>query len=744
MIVAKVHISGAQAFAVDKKPITAGMAGAQVCMNYIDSVWNGLKKTVVFYGAVTRYVVTDAEVVTIPAAVLTKPNIQLVVGVYGENAAGSLVIPTLRAELGMIRVGTMVSGNKAEYVLDTSDATAAAADIAEGKTAYVNGQKVTGTHECSGGLDTSDATATAEDMAQGVTAYVNGEKVTGTIPEISELVKDDPSVEEIVVTDGPSDEYEITKELVSSGTKPNDCSDKKYASYTVTEDGFFQLSGSTTSTMQWYSYVTGQTTNAKSIYRANFSDASTKYYLWTLVEKEEGVSETYIAVSTELDETDGKGIVKPTTTIRQRVEPSVFGDAAASDVAAGKTFTSSAGLKVTGTHECTDGLDTSDATATAADILIEKTAYVNGQKVTGTIVTKTSSDLSSSGATVTVPAGYYAENASKSVSTVTQATPSISVDTSGKITATSEQTAGYVASGTKSATKQLTTQAAQTITPGTADKTIASGKYLTGTQTVKGDANLVAGNIKSGVSIFGVSGSYEGSGGLDTSDATAAAEDIAEGKTAYVNGEKVTGTIGNIGSIMDYPYTQNGTAHTGADVKFLDASKNAASQNIPSRIQLSCGFTDLCSPSSGRYLFDKSAENTIGIAAEATKFGDATAEDVAAGKTFTSAAGLKVTGTHECGTAAGDNNCEAYQITSTSGTVSPKGSGTVKVWGYGFKSSGTYSNTIYAFVGDGYYSGSSYGSPSKTSATFGLNDDGTLSGIPSGLTALDVLVTIGI
>lgn len=58
----------------------------------------------------------------------------------------------------------------------------------------------------------------------------------------------------------------------------------------------------------------------------------------------------------------------------------------------------------------------------------------------------------------------------------------------------------------------ISRQAAQTITPGTADKTIASGKYLTGTQTIKGDANLVAGNIKSGVSIFGVAGSYAGSG----------------------------------------------------------------------------------------------------------------------------------------------------------------------------------------------------------------------------------------
>ena len=53
----------------------------------------------------------------------------------------------------------------------------------------------------------------------------------------------------------------------------------------------------------------------------------------------------------------------------------------------------------------------------------------------------------------------------------------------------------------------MTTKGAATITPTTSNQTISSGTYLTGTQTISGDANLVAANIKQGVSIFGVSGS---------------------------------------------------------------------------------------------------------------------------------------------------------------------------------------------------------------------------------------------
>ena len=114
------------------------------------------------------------------------------------------------------------------------------------------------------------------------------------------------------------------------------------------------------------------------------------------------------------------------------------------------------------------------------------------------------------------------------------------------------------------------------------------------------------------------------------------------------------------------------------------------------------------------------------------------------GATAHDASGEPITGTLEAGSGgSSDNNCEAYHITSASATLNFKTTGTVKVWGYGHKSGG-YMGTHYSFVGDGYYAGSSYGTPSKTSATFSINSNGTLKGLPSGLQSVDLLVTIGV
>lgn len=51
---------------------------------------------------------------------------------------------------------------------------------------------------------------------------------------------------------------------------------------------------------------------------------------------------------------------------------------------------------------------------------------------------------------------------------------------------------------------------------------------------------IIPENIKKDIQIFDVTGTLEV---LDTSDATATVNDIAQDKTAYVNGEKITGTL---------------------------------------------------------------------------------------------------------------------------------------------------------------------------------------------------------
>lgn len=47
---------------------------------------------------------------------------------------------------------------------------------------------------------------------------------------------------------------------------------------------------------------------------------------------------------------------------------------------------------------------------------------------------------------------------------------------------------------------------AATITPGTSDQTIPAGLYLSGEQTIRGDAGLIPENIRGGANIFGVTG----------------------------------------------------------------------------------------------------------------------------------------------------------------------------------------------------------------------------------------------
>ena len=93
----------------------------------------------------------------------------------------------------------------------------------------------------------------------------------------------------------------------------------------------------------------------------------------------------------------------------------------------------------------------------------------------------------------------------------------------------------------------ITGQAAQTITPGTSDQEIRAGVYLTGKQIIKGDPNLLAQYIKKGVTIFGVTGTYdpldpEGSIQLEDQNGNAWYIPKGDGESGDINVEDASGT----------------------------------------------------------------------------------------------------------------------------------------------------------------------------------------------------------
>lgn len=269
----------------------------------------------------------------------------------------------------------------------------------------------------------------------------------------------------------------------------------------------------------------------------------------------------------------------------------------------------------------------------------------------------------------------------------------------------------YVGSG-------VTKKSAATYTPGTSNQSIASGQYLNGTQTIKGDSNLTAANIKSGVKIFNVTGSYAGSS--------------SGGGTPSLQTKTVTPSES----------TQTVSPDSGYD------GLSSVTVNAVSKTYVGSGVTKKAAATYTPKTSDQSIAASQYLSGAQTIKGDV---NLVAGNIKSGVSIFGVTGTYAgsgSSGGSGNNNVEAYAVTSTSPSVSFKTtSGTIKIWGYGTISSssgwGGSSTSLIAFDGDKYYKSAVYGSPSSTSLSLSISN-GKLTGLPSGLSAISAIVTRGI
>jgi hypothetical protein len=254
------------------------------------------------------------------------------------------------------------------------------------------------------------------------------------------------------------------------------------------------------------------------------------------------------------------------------------------------------------------GIDTSDADVTSEDILENKIAYSNGEKVIGSIPSLTENTYIPTTENITINSGKYisedqtilgdsnllAENIKSGV-TIFNVDGTFTNIEDGETAVTSDDIkknlVAYI-NGEKVIGSAYTLNQEFVYTPDTSDHYLQAGFYSG--ISLPGDENLIAENIKEGVTIFNVEGTYkaeEGNteGGIDTSDADATENDILLDKTAYVNGEKIVGTIESLDTTTYTPTVEDIVITSGKYLsgdQIIKGDENLVAENIKSGTKL--------------------------------------------------------------------------------------------------------------------------------------------------------------
>ena len=510
------------------------------------------------------------------------------------------------------------------------------------------------------GIDTSDATAVIEDIKQGKTVYARGQKLTGTMPNRGSVTISPNTVSQ----EHDSGYYDSIK--VNAVTNEIDANIKSEnikdgISILGVEGNLVELNGQTIT-------VAPSTTEK-------------------VINPEEGYN----------------GITQVTVeAVTNNIDTNIKQENIKKDVSI---------LGITGTLE--EGVDTSDADATAANVEINKTAYVNGEKITGSLPLNNTTlvvdnaeisldgennklEMNSTNSTKQIIDNNvnmkFNANYSDVATTIGLTPDKIKrgetilnvegnvqegIDTSNANAVETDILSGKTAyvDGNK-ITGTITSKEAQTYIPSSSEQIINAGQYLSGVQTisavpieektitpsalsqeitptenkflskvtVSGDADLTAENVKSGVTIFGIEGSY-------TSDANAIAEDIAMNKTAYINGQKITGTLPLFPNSRTFTVDNAGVADNIEDSELEFTTINTAKQILDSNLNMkfSAPYSDIVTAIG--LTADKliSGNTILGIEGAApagidTSDATATADDIVVNKTAY-ANGQKITGT---------------------------------------------------------------------------------------------------